>query len=279
MSTYHRYLITGAASGLGKAIAVELAKQHGSAIKICIADIHPQRGRETVELLQSYGVEARYCHCDITSTDEVAMLQKFVTEQWQGVDVVFNNAGVATGGSIQSESIAQWQWIVDVNLLGMVRVTQAFLPMFTAQGHGHFVNVASQAGLTPIPLMSSYNAVKSAVVSFSETMKLELSQQQIAVSVVCPSFFKTNLNESLRTSEPTVAALLNKWFERATMSTEEVASIVVKKVAEQAFLILTHKEGIRAYWLKKWLPSNKYLSLMQKRITPLLKKCQDENQD
>lgn len=153
-------------------------------------------------------------------------------------------------------------------------MTQAFLPIFNAQGHGHFVNIASQAGLTPIPLMSSYNAVKSAVVSFSETMKLELSQQQIAVSVVCPSFFKTNLDESLRTSEPVVAALLNKWFDRASVSAEQVAAIIVRKVAAQAFLILTHKEGIKAYRLKKWLPMKTYLSFMQKQIKPLLKKLE-----
>lgn len=120
MKTNHRYLITGAASGLGKAIAIELAKQHRSAVKICIADINTQRGNETIAILQSYGAEACYYHCDITSMSEITMLQTFICDKWQGVDVIFNNAGVATGGSIQSESIEQWQWVLDVNLLGMV---------------------------------------------------------------------------------------------------------------------------------------------------------------
>ncbi|XQF91782.1 SDR family NAD(P)-dependent oxidoreductase (plasmid) [Pseudoalteromonas espejiana] len=85
--------------------------------------------------------------------------------------MVINNAGVATGGSLEGESLEQWQWIMDINLLSMVRVCQTFYPLFKQQGSGYFINVASQAGLTPIPFMSSYNAVKAAVIGFRRKPK------------------------------------------------------------------------------------------------------------
>lgn len=274
-----RYLITGGASGLGKSIAIALTKQNLAELKICIADVNNERGEETVEALTRLGAQAFYQRCDITDMHDVTELYKAVNAKWQGVDVVFNNAGVATGGSLQSESIEQWQWILDVNLLGMVRVSQVMLDGFKAQGHGHFVNIASQAGLTPIPLMSSYNAVKSAVVALSETMKLELAQYNVNVSVVCPSFFKTNLDESLRTSEAAVGNLMNKLFERATLTSEQVAKTIVNKVNQGQFLILTHKEGIKAYRLKKLMPINWYLAMMLKQTKALLKKGQSLKQE
>ncbi|GAB2989421.1 SDR family oxidoreductase [Psychrosphaera aestuarii] len=269
-----RYLITGGASGLGKSLALALAKQNQAELKICIADVNDERGEAAVKELTNLGAEAFYQRCDITDMQDVSELYNAVNTKWQGVDVVYNNAGVATGGSLQSESIEQWQWILDVNLLGMVRVSQVFLEGFKAQGHGHFVNIASQAGLTPIPLMSSYNSVKSAVIALSETMKLELAQYNVDVSVVCPSFFKTNLDESLRTSEASVGNLMNKLFERAKLSSDQVAQTIVNKVNQGQFLILTHKEGIKAYRLKKLMPINWYLSMMLKQTKALLKKGQ-----
>ena len=169
---------------------------------------------------------------------------------------------MASGGSLSDESIAQWKWIFDINLLGMVRVSKAMLPLFKAQGAGYFVNIASQAGLTPIPYMNSYNAVKAAVVSLSETMKLELAPDNIDVSVVCPSFFKTNLDESMRSANPASHKMLNKLFAKADMSKEDVAQSIYQQVNAKQFLILTHKEGKRAFLLKKLLSSNRYLKMM-----------------
>ncbi|MEM9101741.1 MAG: SDR family oxidoreductase [Pseudomonadota bacterium] len=268
--TKNTYLITGGASGLGKSIALELAQQNITDLKIAIADVHAERGQTTVQTLKNLGIESFYHCCDITKISDVKDLYQAVEEKWQGVDVVINNAGVATGGSFQSESIEQWQWVIDVNLLGMVRVSQVFLDCFKQQGYGHFVNVASQAGLTPIPLMSSYNAVKSAVVALSETMKLEFVKYNVDVSVVCPSFFKTHLDESLRTSEAKVSMLMHKLFERAELTSEQVARIVVKDMRAGKFLIVTHKEGHQAYRLKKLLPHQWYLTMMRKRTKSML---------
>jgi len=259
-----RLLITGGATGLGKAIAFSWAKNEANKVKICIADLHQERAEETVSELQQLGVEAFFSPCDITNEDDIQNTVNAIEQQWQGVDIVINNAGVATGGSLQGESIKQWQWVLDINLLGMVRVSQAFLPLFKKQKHGYFINVASQAGLTPMPLMNSYNAVKSAVVGLSETMKLELAHQNIHVSVVCPSFFKTNLEESMKTSDPMMQKLMNKSFEKSDMSAEQVADSIYSQVQSKTFLILTHKLGKKAYLMKKLLPNKWYINKMLK---------------
>ena len=187
---------------------------------------------------------------------------------------MFNNAGVASGGSLLDESIEQWQWVFDINVLGMVRVSRALLPLMREQGGGYFINIASQAGLTPIPYMGSYNAVKAAVVSFSETMKLELAPDNIDVSVVCPSFFKTNLDESMRSSNPASHKMLNKFFAKADMTKEDVAESIFQQVDKKQF-ILTHKLGKRAFLLKKLLPTQRYIKNMLNQ-TKMMKRAMEK---
>lgn len=256
-----RVVITGGATGLGQALAIKWAEEH-SDLQICIADINEARGDETIMQLKKMGADAFYLHCDITNDGDVTALANTLKAKWQGVDYVFNNAGVATGGSLLDENIAQWQWVFDINVLGMVRVSRALLPMMQAQESGYFVNIASQAGLTPIPYMGSYNAVKAAVVSFSETMRLELAPDNIGVSVVCPSFFKTNLDESMRSDNPAAHKMIDRFFKKADITKEQVAESIYQQVQDRRFLVLTHKLGKRAYLLKKLLPSESYIKKM-----------------
>ena len=260
-----RLLITGGATGLGKAMALSWAKHQQANVSICIADINAERGNATVAELEALGATAFYMHCDISKQQDIDNLRAFVIAQWQGIDIVVNNAGVASGGSLLGESIEQWQWILDINLLGMVRVSQSFYADFKAQGHGYFINIASQAGLTPIPFMNSYNAVKSAVVGLSETMKLELAFDNIDVSVVCPSFFKTNLDESMRTSEPAMKKMMARAFDKSDISAEQVAETIYQQAQKRKFLILTHKLGKQAYLMKKLLPVAWYIKSMLKK--------------
>ncbi|QBF84872.1 SDR family oxidoreductase [Shewanella maritima] len=255
-------VITGAASGLGKALAITWAKhyqQQNKPIAICVADIDSQSGAEVVTELSSLGAQACYLDCNITDAQQVAQLREQVIDKYGRIDCIINNAGVATGGSLKSEPIEQWQWVFDINLYGMVRVCQAFVDDFRAQRGGQIINIASQAGLTPIPLMASYNAVKAAVISFSETLKLELADDNIAVSVVCPSFFKTNLDKSLRSSEPLMHRTVARLFEKADMTAEQIAESIFIQAKQKRFLILTHKLGKRTYLMKKWLPMESYL--------------------
>ena len=274
-----RILITGAASGLGKGLAETWAKRLGKQAKICIADVNDERGHEVVSQLQGQVADVLYVHCDITSESDISELANILQTRWGGVDTVVNNAGVATGGSLLGESIEQWQWVMDINVLGMVRVSQRFLPMFRKQGSGRFINIASQAGITPVPCMGSYNAAKAAVVGLSETWYLEFKQQNIDVHVVCPSFFKTNLDESMRTSEPTARMMMDRMFDKATMTTEQVAAYILDAVDKQQFLIVTHPEGRLAYRLKKFLSRPRYLATMAKKTGGMVKRMLAEHQE
>lgn len=260
-----RIIITGGATGLGKALALCYAKNLGGNLQICIADINHERATQTVLALQSLKAEAFFYACDITKHADIDALRDTLNTKWQGVDIVINNAGVATGGSLEGESLEQWQWIMNINLLSMVRVCKTFYPVFKQQQQGYFINIASQAGLTPIPFMGSYNAVKAAVVSFSETLKLELAYDNIDVSVVCPSFFKTNLNESMRTAEPAMHTMMNRAFERSPISAQQVADIIYQQSLKRPFLILTHKSGKQAFLMKKLLPVELYIKSMLKK--------------
>lgn len=246
-----RVLVTGGASGLGKAMAMHWAK-HGA--DIFIADLHEQRGEETINEIQALGQKAYFQRCDVTSDDDVAALYQSVMNTLSGVDLVINNAGVATAGSLLEEDISQWQWVMDINVMGVVRVARAFVPSFRDQGHGYLLNVASQAGITPAPLMASYSASKAAVVSFSETMKLELVDDNIDVSVLCPGFFKTNLDESVRSANPAMKGVVTKLLERSNVSAEVVAACAFDAVQQKQFMILSHKEGKQAFRIKRWLP-------------------------
>lgn len=273
-----RLLITGGATGLGKSIALVWAQNQKANVNICIADINQERGDATVAELKALGAGAFYAHCDISKQEDIDNLRLEIHQQWQGVDIVINNAGVASGGSLKGEDIDQWQWIFDINLFGMVRVSQSFYDDFKTQGHGYFINIASQAGLTPIPFMNSYNAVKSAVVGLSETMKLELAFDNIDVSVVCPSFFKTNLDESMRTSEPAMKKMMDRAFDKSDISAEQVAMAIYQQAQKRTFLILTHKLGKQAFLMKKLMPNAMYIRSMLKK-TKSMKRLTQKKQN
>lgn len=254
-------LITGGASGLGRELAKRWAK---AGAKVCIADVNEQRALEVLEEIKLLGVEAVFELCDITDESHIARVKQSLIEKWQQVDLVINNAGIASADSLEDEDISQWQQILEINLLGAVKVTKAFAPLFKQQGGGYFLNIASQAGITPIPKMGSYNASKAALVSFSETMYLELLDDNIGISVMCPGFFKTNLKESLKTKSAALAKVLDKMMERATVTSEEVAEVAFRGVANREFMILSHAEGKKALRIKRWLP-NFYFSMMAKQ--------------
>ncbi|MCY1020522.1 SDR family oxidoreductase [Pyxidicoccus sp. MSG2] len=253
-----RIFITGGASGLGKSIALRFAR---AGWKVCIADLHEARGAETLAAL---GADGHFLRCDVTREEDLRAAAETLQARWGGVDVVVNNAGVAQAGAIEDVSIDDWRWIIDINLLGVVRGCKVFTPVFRRQGHGHFVNVASMAGLLDVPMMSSYNATKAAVVSLSETLHNELAEANIDVSVVCPSFFKTNLGDSLRTTDPRLGATMARLLERSAITADDVANDVFQAVEKRRFYVLSHAEGRRAWLMKRFLPRAIYARVMRK---------------
>ncbi len=262
-----RLFITGGASGFGRALALNWAKDGA---QVAIGDINAERGRVVADEIDAAGGRGLYLDCDVRCTDALTAAAARLDADWGGIDVLVNNAGVATAGSLAAESVEQWQWMLDINLLGVVRGCQAFLPVFERLGRGTIVNVASQAGLTPIPRMGSYNSAKAAVVAFSETLSLELADRNVRVSVVCPSFFATNLGESLRTDEADMRRMLERMFDKADMTADEVAAYTVREIRRGRFLVMPHAVGRRAFMTKRLLPVRRYLALVRRETARIM---------
>jgi len=261
-----RIFITGGASGLGKAIAKKYALQ---GYKVCIGDVNDQRGEAALKELKKLGAQAHYLHCDITKLTDLEKAKLALIKLWGGVDIVVNNAGVAgTAGAIEDVSMADWDWVLNVNLLGVARGCKVFTALFKKQGSGYFINVASAAGLMNAPQMSSYNASKAGVISISETLRFELKKYNVGVSVICPAFFKTNLTESMKATQAGVTNKIAKVMEHSKVSAADVATDIFNSQQCGKFWVLSHKAERKLWLLKRYIPSL-FLRVMNKQMDKL----------
>ncbi len=245
ISAGDRALVTGAASGLGLALTKALAAR---GVRVLATDVHDTANGDLAVL---DGVT--YRRVDVTQDVDWAAARDHVVEEWGGIDLVFNNAGVAAGGRIELTEMDQWEWIVDINLLGVVRGCRTFTPLLKDQGRGHLVNTSSAAGLVHPPRMSEYNSVKAAVVGLSETLFHELKPFGVDVSVVCPTFFRTNLTQSLRGKDESAQQAAAKLIDGSKRSADDIAATVLEQVEKGRHIILTDREGRVAYAAKRWL--------------------------
>lgn len=243
--------ITGGASGLGKAIALRYAR---AGYKVCIADINDQRGAETHQELESMATDAMYLHCDVTREEDIISARDTLLAKWGTIGIVVNNAGVAVSGAIENQSLEDWEWIIGINLMSVVMGSKIFTPQFKKQGYGYFVNVASAAGIVNAPTMSSYNVTKSGVISLSETLRAELYADNIGVSVVCPTFFKTNLSETMRSDDSNTRAFVDKLMSKSTITADDIADDIFNAVAKRTFWVLPHRDGRLMWYVKRYLP-------------------------
>ena len=246
-----RVFITGGASGLGRAVALNYARQGA---RVCIGDITPEQGVETEKAIQQAGGEGLFVECDVRRLSDFEKAKDAVVEKWGGVDVVINNAGVASAGTIEDTTIADWEWILDINVMGVVRGCKVFTPLLKEQGSGTIVNIASMAGLMLAPLMSSYNVSKAGVIALSETMNHEFLGTGVNVCVVCPAFFQTNLTSSMRSNIPGIQNNVNKLMKRSTVTADDVANDIQRAVEKGQFWVLPHKTERRLWYIKRASP-------------------------
>ena len=188
--------ITGGASGIG----LGMARAFGRAgMNVVIADIDLGAAKSAAERLASEQIKAAPAYVDVTDRASVRSAALDAVAAFGKIHVVCNNAGVAVGGQIGTIRERDWDWIVDVNLKGVVYGTEVFAPLIKSHGEGgHFVNTASMAGMISPPGMEPYTATKFAVVAMSEGWAAQMAPQNIGVSVLCPGFVKTRIHESGR---------------------------------------------------------------------------------
>lgn len=237
--TNRRVLITGGASGLGLALATAFLERGD---RVMITDLAP-----TDERPATVPDDAGYLRLDVRSEDEWKAARTEVEQLWGGLDVLVNNAGIAQGGRIELLTEEDWRLITDINLLGVARGCRTFVPMLKTQGYGYIVNTASLAGLIHPPTMSSYTAVKAAVVAISESLRWELEPFGIGVSVLCPSFFRTNLASSLNSSDPAASKFAGKLIDRADRDADQIAAEAMEGINAGRFLVLPDPEARKSY--------------------------------
>lgn len=254
-----RAVVTGAGGGLGRALCLELARRRG---RVLAADIDLAAAELTAAAVRDAGGEARAVACDVAQATQVEALVAEVEAAFGGADLVVNNAGVAASGPMAEIPLADWDWIVGINLMGVVHGCRAFIPHFKARGGGAILNVASAAGLLCTPEMAPYNATKAGVVALSETLCAELQAARISVTVLCPTFFQTNIMVATRTQNPGQRHLAEKLMARAKIQAPEVARHALASVAAGELYSLPHADGSWAWRLKRLAPERFYQRLV-----------------
>jgi NAD(P)-dependent dehydrogenase (short-subunit alcohol dehydrogenase family) len=258
-------VITGGASGIGLATAIQFSK---AGANIVLGDIEDAPLHTQVEEMRSHGATVIGVHCDVAQESDVEKLRDAALKEFGSVQVIFNNAGVAGGSTIGTPKKI-WDWVLSVNLDGVVNGMNAFIPLFLEQNEGHVVNTASEAGLVGVAGMGPYNASKFAVVGISESLYHELANtgKNVHVSVLCPNFVRTRIHESernmpkelasyaenpeLQEIRELAAALVNAGIDAA-----DVAKAVEDAVVNEKFWILTHEHSalriteLRLEWMR-----------------------------
>lgn len=250
--TRQRVFITGGASGLGKAIALFYAKKNA---KVAIGDINTEALESTQKELSQYTDEVLTFECNTRDINSLAHVRETIETQWQGLDLLVNNAGVAgTHGDIETVDLGDWDTVLDINVMGVVRGCKEFASLFKKQSSGAIVNIASMAGIINPPGASAYNASKAAVISISESVKFEMLPYNVTVHAVCPAFFKTNLTASMKSSEK-AKAFVDREMEKSDITAEDIAAMIDQQIQSNQFLLLTHKKERRLWQLKRFIPA------------------------
>jgi len=259
MKNFHNRVavITGAASGFGREFAIIGARL---GMRLVLADVQQEALAATAAELEAQGAQVLAMPCDVRKGEQVEALAQAAMARFGAVHLVFNNAGVGAGGLVWESTQADWEWVLGVNLWGVIHGVRVFTPLMLACAkddpdfEGHIVNTASMAGLLNPPTMGVYNVSKHAVVSLTESLyhDLDLVGAPIGASVLCPYFVQTGISQSDRNrpddvpaSAPTASqmasqATMAKAVSSGKVSATEVAERTFAAIAEKQFYIYSH---------------------------------------
>ncbi len=262
-------VVTGAASGIGRALAGKSAQE---GMKVVLADVEERTLKQAEEELQASGAQVLAVRTDVSQADEVEALAKITFETYGAVHLLFNNAGVGAGTTVWESSLADWQWVLGVNLWGVIHGMHFFVPRMLAQeSEGHIVNTASSAGLVASSGLGMYKVSKHGVVTLSETLALELAARgaRLKASVLCPEWVNTRIMDAERNrpqalanspqeqrTSPETAAMAEmviqvmRQLAQAGLPPSQVAEMVFDAIRQEKFYILTHPTTKQAVQLR-----------------------------
>jgi len=261
-------LLTGAGSGLGAAMARRFAR---AGYRVAVTDVDAERARKVSEELTGSGSVSWHSALDVTSDSDWQRLFDNLLGHWGGVNVLVNNAGVAASGFCEETSMENWQWVIDIDLMGVVRGCHRFLPVLRSEGAAgrpaYVINIASFAGFSAMPGLCAYGTAKAGVIALSEHLLTELDGSGVGVSVVCPSFVATNLLESFRSNSTSTRKTVESWMKHSPVTADDVAETVFCAMEKGQFQVLTHSKTRTALLLKRFWPKRYY-----RRISELSRK-------
>lgn len=240
-------VVTGAASGIGRALALKLADK---GCRLALSDMN-EAGLEAVTSACAAKVEARSYLLDVSDRDAIYAHADAVVKDFGQVNMIINNAGVALSASVREMTDEDFKWIMDIDFWGVAHGSRAFLPHLIASGDGHVVNISSVFGLIGVPKQSAYNAAKFAVRGFTEALRQEmkLEKQPVQVSCVHPGGIRTNIARAARMGKSENAEAQRNGFDKLAMtSPEKAAAIIIRGIQKNESRILVGPDawGIEA---------------------------------
>ena len=246
-----RAFITGGGGGLGRGMSLALAKDGWT---IGITDINPTALEESKKILEQAGGKIYTYQFDVSKRDDYKKAFDDYIAKTRGLDLLINNAGVGDGGLFGEYDLANWEWITGINQMAAIYGSHFATPVMKKQRSGHIISIASAAGLANMPNMSMYNVTKSAVISLMETLYAELYGAGISVSVVCPTFFRSNIMQFHKGDEDS-KKIGETIIKRAKYSADEIADYILTQAGKNKFYILHPWQAKMVYYLRRFVPN------------------------
>ncbi len=273
-----RAFITGAGSGLGRALCKELAADKWI---IGICDISEKGLNETNEMITNAGGKAISYLMDVADKKAYQTVAENFLEKTGGIDLLVNNAGVGDGSPFEEYGLENWEWITGINQFGVIYGCHYFIPTMKRQSSGHIINISSIAAVATAPNMSPYNTTKAAVKALSETLYAELKEHGISVSLVMPFFFRTNVQQHARGQHADSKEMGKHMVHGAKHSADAMAKRLLKKAGAGKFHILFPSQAIFLYHLKRLFPMtqlriNAFMSTKKEKMQEMAKKQYDK---
>jgi NAD(P)-dependent dehydrogenase (short-subunit alcohol dehydrogenase family) len=267
-STPRTAIVTGAASGLGRALAVRLARDGWT---IALADINAAGSEETRRLIEAVGSQAFFERLDITQFDQWEALRDRLHGRWEHLDLLVNNAGIGGSGEVGRFSLDAWRRLLDVNLFGGIHGCHTMIDWLKSNPRGaHVINTASFAAMASAPSMAAYNVAKAGMLALSETLYAELRPHRIGVTVICPLFFRTNLLSNWPCTTDAERRAAEFYTENAGFSAEDVADAAVHAMQRGRLYVVLGRKA-RWYWRMKRLMPQTFLNLIARRYAKWVK--------
>jgi NAD(P)-dependent dehydrogenase (short-subunit alcohol dehydrogenase family) len=259
-TTPQHVVITGAGSGLGRAMALNYAKR-GARVAIC--DLSDARAVETLALIGGDSAHHMTIQMNVADSSDWQRAHALIKAQFGHVSVLINNAGVASSGDFLDTDDTEWDRVVSINLTSVQRGCRALLPLMLGTRGSLVINTASFAALAAAPDTGVYGVTKAAVLAYSEILRAQLYAHGLHVACLCPSFFKTNLLESFAPGNDSLRKVAQHLMDGSAIDANDVAEFAISQAQAGVFLLLPHKDTRSRWRLKRWMPETYFKTMLK----------------